>query len=231
MAGLGQLAAECDCHIQTHCSESDWAHGHALERYGKTDTEALDGFGLLTRHTVLAHANFITDGDMDRLARRGAGVAHCAVSNAYFAGAVFPLRAALDKGVGVGLGTDISGGPSASMFDAARMAVIASRMLETGVDPALPASDRGRPESRIDFATAFHLATAGGADVLDLPTGRFAPGCHFDAKVIDTPAETGGIRLFGEKSFVDVLQKIINTASRANISAVWVGGRQVAGGG
>ena len=229
LAGLGALAAECDCHIQTHCSESDWAHGHALERYGKTDTEALDSFGLLTRRTVLAHSNFITDDDVDRIGSRGAGVAHCAVSNAYFAGAVFPLRAALEKGVKVGLGTDISGGPSASMFDAARMAVMASRMLETGVDPALPALDRGRPDSRIDFATAFHLATAGGADVLDLPTGRFAPGCHFDAMVIDTTAETGGIRLFGERAPGDVLQKLINTASRANISAVWVGGRQVAG--
>jgi guanine deaminase len=229
LAGLGALAAECDCHIQTHCSESDWAHGHALARYGMTDSEALDGFGLLTRHTVLAHSNFITDDDMGRIATRGAGVAHCALSNAYFAGAVFPLRAALDKGVRVGLGTDISGGPSASMFDAARMAVVASGMLESGVDAALPAGDRGRPESRIDFATAFHLATAGGADVLDLPTGRFAEGCHFDAMLIDTSAETGGIRLFGERSQENMLQKIINTASRANISAVWVGGRQVAG--
>lgn len=229
LAGLGHLAAECDCHIQTHCSESDWAHGHVFERYGKTDAAALDSFGLLTRHTVLAHANFITDDDMDRIGSRGAGVAHCALSNAYFAGAVFPLRAALDKGVRVGLGTDISGGPSASMFDAARMAVVASRMLETGVDPALLASERGRPESRIDFATAFHLATAGGADALDLPTGRFAPGYHFDAMLIDTNAETGGIRLFGEKSPNDILQKIINTASRANISTVWVGGRHVAG--
>jgi guanine deaminase len=94
LAGLGALAQECGCHVQTHCSESDWAHGYALERYGHTDTVALDGFGLLTRKTVLAHSVFLTDTDMDAVRDAGAGVAHCALSNMYFANAVFPLRRA-----------------------------------------------------------------------------------------------------------------------------------------
>ncbi len=196
LQGLGRLAAECDCHIQTHCSESDWAHHHGLARFQATDTASLDGFGLVTRKTVLAHSNFITAADMNLIAARGGAVAHCPLSNAYFAGAVFPLRRALEKGIHVGLGTDISGGPSASMFDAARLAVVASRLLESGVDADLPATSRGWPQSRIDMATAFHLATAGGGIALDLPIGRFEVGCHFDAMVIDTVAEAGGIRLF-----------------------------------
>ena len=228
LIGLGQLAAECDCHIQTHCSESDWAHHHGLVRFEETDTASLDGFGLLTRKTVLAHANFITAADMTLIAARGGAVAHCPLSNAYFAGAVFPLRRAIEKGIHVGLGTDISGGPSASMFDAARLAVVASRLLESGVDADLPATARGWPGSRIDLATAFHLATAGGGAALDLPIGRFEVGCHFDAMVIDTVAETGGIRLFEPLAPLDLLEKIINTASRANIAAGWVDGTQVA---
>lgn len=228
LEGLGQLAAETGCHIQTHCSESDWAHGHGLARFGQTDSVALDGFGLVGRRTVLAHGNFITIDDMALLARRGAGVAHCALSNVYFAGAVFPLKAALERGVHMGLGTDISGGPSASMLDAQRMAVAASRLLESGVDPELPVARRGRPDSRIDLATAFHLATAGGGEVLDLPIGRFEPGCHFDALMIDTSAAAGGIRLFEKMPPLDLLEKVINTANRANIAAVWVDGRMVA---
>lgn len=228
LEGLGRLAAECGCHVQTHCSESDWAHGYVLERHGVTDAESLDRFGLLTRKSILAHSNFLTEADMDRVATRGAGVAHCALSNAYFANSVFPLRAALERGVRVGLGTDVSGGPSASMFDAARMTIAASRMLETGVDPALPAGERGRPGSRVDFATAFHLATAGGGEMLDLPIGRFEPGYFFDAMVIDTRAPEGGIRLLAESGPEDVLEKIVHTANRANITRVWVGGRSVA---
>lgn len=229
LAGLGALAAECGCHVHTHASESDWAHNHALERYGETDTAALDRFGLLGRQTVLAHSNFITDDDMQRLRQHGAGVAHCALSNAYFANAVFPLRRALDKGVHVGLGTDISGGPSGSMLEAMRMTVTASRMLETGVDPALRQAERGRAGSRVDLATAFHLATAGGGVALDLPIGQFAPGYQFDALVIDPDAPLGSIRLFEDRSEADAIAAVLYQASRANIAQVYVGGRRVAG--
>jgi guanine deaminase len=229
LAGLGALATKCGCHVQTHTSESDWAHGYALDRYGKTDTEALDGFGLLGRKTVLAHANFLTDPDMTRIADRGAAVAHCPVSNMYFANSVFPLRQALEKGVHVGLGTDISGGPIATIWEAARGAVQASRMLEDGVDPALPAATRGRRNSRIDMATAFHLATAGGGEALDLPVGTFAVGQKFDALLIDPNAVTGTIRLFGETDPVAIFEKILYSASRPNITTVWVDGHRVGG--
>ncbi len=223
--GLGVLVREQGCAVQTHCSESDWAHDHVRDRFGRTDAAVLDEFGLLTRRTVLAHGNALTVEDMDRIARRGSGIAHCALSNAYFAGSVFPLRAALARGVRVGLGTDISGGPSASLFDAARMAVAASRMLESGVDPDLPPERRGRGDSRIDIATAFHLATAGGAAVLDLAVGSFAAGMAFDAIRIDPDAPGGTLRIWGSESDADLLATLLYGTSRANIAAVWTGGR------
>jgi guanine deaminase len=229
LAGLGALALETHAHIQTHCSESDWAHGYALQRFGETDTFALDRFGLLGRKTVLAHSNFITDADMATIAGRHAAIAHCAVSNAYFANAVFPLRRTLEKGLHVGLGTDISGGPISSIFDAARATVQASRMLESGVDSAKPQAERGTAESAVTMTTAFHLATAGGGIALDLPIGQFAPGYRFDAMAIDPAIEAGGIRLFGETDQSAVLEKILYTASRANIASVWVDGHAVSG--
>lgn len=223
LEGLGSLAAECGCHVQTHCSESDWAHAEVLTRYGRSDSESLDRLGLLTRRTVLAHGNFISGPDMEVIRRKGSGIAHCPLSNVYFSNAVFPLRAALEKGVRVGLGTDISGGPSASMFDTCRSAVASSRILDDGADPDKAPGSRGRTGARIDWREAFHLATAGGGDVLDLPIGRFEPGCFFDAMVIDPEAEGGNISLFGDEN-EDLLQKIIYTASRGNIEKVWVAG-------
>ncbi|MGV3650380.1 MAG: guanine deaminase [Devosia sp.] len=227
LEGLGRLAAETGAHVQTHCSESDWAHGYVRDRHGMSDAESLDRFGLLGRRSIVAHANFLSDGDMDLLVQRGAGVAHCAHSNAYFANAVFPLRRALEKGLHVGLGTDISGGPSASMLDAQRMTVAASRMLEDGVDARLPAGERGRKDSRVDMVTAFHLATAGGAEALDLPVGSFEIGRKFDAIIIDTEAAEGTIRLFDRTEPADVLAGVLYQASRANIAYVWVDGRLV----
>ena len=133
LRGLGELASRYDCHIQTHCSESDWEHQFVIDRLGVTDTQALDDFGLLNRHTILAHSNFIDDHDMSVIGNRQAGIAHCPLSNQYFSGAVFPLRKAINAGLHIGLGTDISGGPSASQFDSCKHVVGASLMLESGV--------------------------------------------------------------------------------------------------
>ncbi|NCZ63397.1 MAG: hypothetical protein EBY62_06255, partial [Cellvibrionales bacterium] len=135
---------------------------------------------------------FITDDDMDIIRKRGAGVAHCPLSNVYFSNAVFPLRRALEKGLHVGLGTDISGGPSASLLDSVRMSIAASRMMEDGVDAKSQAGERGTPDSRIDFRTAFWLATRGGGEALDLPVGCFTPGNQFDAILVRLPEEYHG---------------------------------------
>lgn len=228
LSGLGTIAGEFGCHVQTHCSESDWEHGYVIERTGKTDTEALRDFGLLGRHTVLAHSNFITGTDMDLIADAGAGIAHCPLSNVYFSNAVFPLRRALEKSLRVGLGTDISGGPSASIFDSCRQAIAASRLLEDGVDAATAADARGVEDSRINFREAFHLATAGGADVLDLPVGRFEAGYLFDAILIEAEATSAPIHINDDLDTLDdQLQKIVNGATRANIAATWVSGAKV----
>ncbi|HEY0123045.1 MAG TPA: guanine deaminase [Rhizobium sp.] len=229
LEGLGDIARECGCHVQTHCSESDWAHGYVLARHGMTDTDSLDRFGLLGRKTVLAHANFLTAKDMETVKAREAAVAHCPLSNAYFANAVFPLRAALEKGLHVGLGTDISGGPSASMLENARGAILVSGMLQSGVDPNLsPAARSTFGPAQIDFRDAFYIATSGGGIALDLPVGQFAPGYQFDAVLIDTGAEKGTVRLFEDCDEGEgILQKIIYTASKPNLTTTWVGGRKV----
>lgn len=226
---LGALAKACGCHVQTHVSESDWEHGHVKARHGVSDAESLDGFGLLGRKTVLAHGNFLSAADLERMKVRGSAVAHCPLSNAYFAGAAFPLRAALEKGVRVGLGTDISGGPIASLFEGGRMAIAASRMLESGVDPDLPPERRANGRvTRIDFRDAFYLATTGGGEALDLPVGCFAPGQYFDAMLIDPEARHGSLRLWDELDAREgILQKILFTANERNIAQVWVSGAPV----
>ena len=181
LAGLGRLAAEEGVLVQTHCSESDWEHDHVLARYGVGDATALRDLGLLRRGTVLAHGNLLGDDDFAAIARADAGVAHCPMSNAYFANAVFPTRRAMAAGVKVGLGTDIAGGAQPGLLSQCGLAVTVSRMLHDGVDARLPASDRGVASSRIDVVTAFHLGTAGGGDVLGVKVGRLQPGYQFDA--------------------------------------------------
>ena len=224
LAELGTLAQQSGHLIQTHCSENDWEHGYVLDRHGMSDTASLDRFGLLRESTVLAHGCLLGADDLKTIAAREAGVAHCPLSNIYFGGAVFPLRRALDAGVRVGLGTDIAGGPTASLLANAARAVDVSRHLENGVDGQIEDTERGVDDSRIDATTAFYLATLGGANVLGAPVGLIEPGRRFDAVVIslaeldnspggDTPARQ--------------FEKLVRLAARRDISAVWVDGQQV----
>ena len=224
LSALGTLAAETGCPVQTHCSESDWEHDFVHARCGCTDTQALHGFGLLTPNSVLAHGNFCNDGDFSLIRQQGAGIAHCPLSNIYFAGAVFPLRRAMEKRVKIGLGTDISGGAHPSVLDSARIAVTMSRALESGVDPALPPQTRGCPGARVGASLAFWLATAGGAAVLGLKTGLFRPGHAFDALLLDADPARSNLRLDPAEPAERRLERILHTAARSDIFAVWVNG-------
>ncbi len=224
LAGLGALANETGHLVQTHCSENDWEHRYVLERHGMSDTASLERFGLVRAGSVLGHGCLLSDEDFEIIGRQQAGVAHCPLSNVYFGDAVFPTRRALGCGVRVGLGTDIAGGPSASLLSQAARAVDASRLLEDGVDQRLTPETRGVPDSRIDATTAFFLATLGGADVLGEPLGLIEVGRRFDAAAISLDEID---HLPGGDSPDRQFEKLVRTAGRGDISHVWVGGQLV----
>jgi len=228
LRGLGELAQRSGCHVQTHCSEGDWEHGYVLERHGKTDTCSLDDFGLLTARTVLAHCDFINESDMGIIKGAQTGISHCPLSNLYFANAVFPARQALDRGLQVGLGTDIAGGANPGILHNCQMAVTASRAREDGVNPDLPPATRGTPGTRIDFREAFWMATAGGGEALGLKVGKFVKDYAFDAIVVDTQAPDSNLIVREDlDEGDDILQKIIYNADRSNIKRVWVQGKLI----
>ncbi|MED5017772.1 guanine deaminase [Paenibacillus chibensis] len=228
LKGLGQLAAKYDTYVQSHCSESDWAHGYVKDRFNKNDAFALHDFGLLRDKSVMAHCNFLDDPDAELFAETGTAVAHCPISNAYFANSVIPIAHFHAKGVEIGLGSDISGGFSPSLFDNIRQAVISSRMLEDGVNTSLPAQERGVPGSRITVHEAFYLATAGGGESLSLPIGRIEEKFAWDVQIIDTKLPSAKLPIFDDKEALeDVFQKILYLVRPENIREVWVQGEQV----
>jgi guanine deaminase len=230
LQGLGELAVSTGAIVQTHCSESDWEHNYVLDRYGKSDTAALRGFGLLRESTVLAHGNHMSTNDFDQAREVSAGVAHCPLSNGYFSNAVFPVARALQRGVTVGLGSDIAGGYQPGLLPQCGHAVTSSRMLEDGVHAELAAGDRGVPGSRIDAVAAFHLATLGGANLLGIDCGLLAAGRQFDAFVVDIGRQQSSLRIWDElDDEARIFEKIVRLASPTDLTSVWVAGQQVSG--
>jgi len=73
---------------------------------GRSPVALLDGLGVLTANTLAIHVVQVGPADVARLARAGAAVAHCPLSNRRHAHGQAPLAAFLEAGLEVGVGTD-----------------------------------------------------------------------------------------------------------------------------
>ena len=131
---LGELRRElggADLAVQTHVSENAGEVALVRELFPDHASYAAvyDAFGLLGPRTVLAHAVHLSEEEARLVAARGAGVAHCPCSNSAIASGEARVRWLLDRGIPVGLGTDMSGGYSPSVLEAARLASLVSNHL------------------------------------------------------------------------------------------------------
>lgn len=228
LKGLGELAQKYNTHVQSHCSEGEWQHHHVLERFGKRDTEVFLEFGLLGRKSVMAHCNFLNHNDGRIFAETGATIAHCPISNIYFANSVLPLKRLKEQGVTIGLGTDISGGFSPSLYENLKQTVLSARQLEEGVDTHLPHHKRGVANSRVSMTEAFYLVTSGGGEALDLPIGQIREGYACDLQIVDINSFYNQLPQFGLFNEPEqILHKILYLSSAENIANVYVQGREV----
>ena len=77
------------------------------KRGGKTPVEALDELGVFEGgRTLAAHAVWLSDHDIEILARRGVGLAHCPSSNMKLAAGVARVVDILKAGIPMGIGSD-----------------------------------------------------------------------------------------------------------------------------
>lgn len=219
--GLGRLAHKYDLPVQSHLSESNWEHGYAIERYGQHDTDVMDHFGLLTDRTVMAHGTQLTEDDWQTLRERQTAIAHCPISNTYFGNGVLPVKRLLKLHNQLGLGSDISGGYTPSLYHNARQAVKSSQQLTDGVDNHLPSEKRGVKNSRITMANAFYMATRGGAEALHLQTGVIQAGYAADLQIVKMHPALMPL------DDDDIFQRLMYQTEQKDIQSVFVNGRQV----
>lgn len=132
-------------------------------------------FGLLGPRSVMAHCVHSGPAELELLRESGAFVAHCPQSNTMLSSGIAPIRRYLDAGIKVGLGTDVAGGASLSMFRAAADAVNVSKLRWRLVDDTL---------APLTVPEAFWLATAGGGALFGR-VGSFEAGYEFDALVLN----------------------------------------------
>ena len=171
--------------VQSHLSESkgeiDFVkflrpnnpfYGDAYNEYdlfGKNDDINTDV------KTVMAHCVWSTDEEVELMLKNGVFVAHCPASNMNLTSGIAPIRKYLDLGLNIGLGSDVAGGHSVSIFRAITDAIQVSKMYFRMVD------EKYKP---LIFSEAFYLATKGGGKFFD-KVGSFEEGYEFDAVVLN----------------------------------------------
>ncbi|KAK1594230.1 guanine deaminase [Colletotrichum navitas] len=234
MRGLASMQKELDVLVQTHISENEGEIELVKELFPESTSYAdvYDAHGLLGEKTVLAHAIHLSEEEAATIAERGAKVSHCPCSNSSITSGAARVRWLWDKGIDVGLGTDMSGGYSPSILDAARQAALVSRHVAMGL------RGQERERAKLTVEEVLYLATRGGSKVVGLQAkvGGFEVGMQWDAQLIGLPlvdedggrgGEGGNVDIFGWESWEDRVAKWLFNGDDRNTKAVWVKGRMV----
>lgn len=216
LEALGNLAIKYKVPVQSHLNEntSEVIWVKELFPNSKNYASVYDDYNLFGQtKTIMAHCIYNTDEEIDLMAQNGVYAAHCPYSNYNLSSGIMPLRKFLDKGVPVGLASDISGGNSLSMMRIIAGAIQASKMkwLETEKELA-----------PLSFSEAFYLATKGGGSFFG-KVGSFEEGYDFDALIIDDSPLTG----IKDLTIEERLQKFIYIGDDRNIIERYVKGRKV----
>jgi guanine deaminase len=230
--GLGKMAKDDPTiRIQTHISENTSEVALVKDLFPESPSYAAvyDEVGLLTDRTILAHAVHLTDDERALVKKRDAKISHCPPSNSSLGSGLCHVRKYLDDGITVGLGTDVSGGYSASILEAARQAAMVSRLVGFHENTEGP---------KLTVPEILYLATKGGAKVVGLEDkiGGFEKGMEWDAQVIELDGvgdggeqgDVGGqCDFFGWESWEDTVAKWFYGGDDRNVRAVYVAGRLV----
>jgi guanine deaminase len=224
LEALGALAASHSppLHIQTHISENTNEVTLVNDLFPEAGSYAgvYDQYNLLTPRTILAHAVHLTPEEKALIKKRDAKISHCPASNSALGSGIAPVRSFIDMGITVGLGTDVSGGYSPSILEAARQACLASRLLghtgaferafvcghghgngnakDTDEDEKKKKKEIEEEAARVKLSVpeSLYLATRGGAAVVDMADqiGGFDLGMLWDVQLI----QLGGVKMLEE---------------------------------
>ena len=216
LSKLGELAIKYDVPVQSHLSEntSEVIWLKELFPNSKNYASVYDEFNLLGKtKTIMAHCVYNTDEEIDLMGRNKVYAAHCPYSNYNLSSGIMPVRKYLDKGVPVGLASDISGGNSLSIMDIIGGTIQASKMKWIESNKEL---------QPLTFNEGFFLGTKGGGSFFG-EVGSFEKGYDFDALIIDDSSLMG----LNELSIEERLQKIIYTGDDRNIIERYVKGIKI----
>jgi guanine deaminase len=167
------MAAAPNLYMHTHLSENanEIKYVSELFPWSKNYLDVYDHFGLVTDRSTFAHSIHLSDLEYQRMAETGAAISFCPTSNLFIGSGLFDLKKVSSQRIAVGIGTDVGGGTSFSMFQTLAEAY---KVLQLN-------------GQNLSALHAFYLITLGGAASLKLDSviGNFETGKEADFTVIN----------------------------------------------
>ncbi|BAU48631.1 N-ethylammeline chlorohydrolase [Sulfurifustis variabilis] len=201
---------ELNLPVHMHVHETAHEVANAVEATGRRPLARLAELGLIGPSLAAVHMTQLSAGEIGMLAGSGASVVHCPSSNLKLASGFCPVHALLTAGVNVAIGTDgAASNNDLDMLEELRLAALLAKGV-AGEATAVPAH------------TALRMATLNGAKALGLDDriGSLERGKQADLVAID-------LSHLPSEPVYDPASQIVYTASRAQVSDVWVHGRRL----
>jgi len=209
-----RMADDHDLPLMIHVQETRMQVVTGQLWYGSTMIEYLDRIGFMKPKTAFIHGVWLNPREIEILARTGVSIQHTPTSNLKVGSGLAPIRALLDAGVNVSMGTDGCGSiEGTDMQNALYLAALLQKL-------------RGDHTTWVGAAEAFYAATMGGAKAL----GRAKELGAVEAGRI---ADLVGYRLDGI-SFTPLnnpVNQLVYSAGRNEVDLVMVDGEVIEQGG
>ena len=214
-----ELMDEFGTGLHTHSSESIWEVEESLKRWGRRPIEVFHDRGILGPRTVVAHAVWLSDREIELLAQTGTSVAHCPTSNMKLSSGAARVGDLRRAGVKVGIGSD--GEKENNNLDLVEEMKFASLLQKVStLDPT-----SGDPWDVIRQATIDGATAIGIGDV----TGSLEAGKRADVVTISLDGLHTTPIMHGD--LFNVAAHIVFSATGRDVRDVWIDGRRVVAGG
>jgi 5-methylthioadenosine/S-adenosylhomocysteine deaminase len=199
--------------LHIHLSETEWEVEELMALHRSRPVTFLDSIGFFDESVTAAHCIWVDEEEIETLARRGVGVAHCMESNLKLASGFAPVASMLAQGIRVTFGTD----GAASNND---LNILSEMSTTAKVHKAL-----SKDPTVLNARRVMLMATRWGAEALGLAdvTGSIEAGKAADVVLAD-------VRKPHLTPMYDLYSSIVYSMSAADIHSVIIDGKLVMNG-
>ena len=210
LCAVRRMADDLDLPVMMHVQETRMQVVTGQLWYGSTMVEYLDRIGFMRPNTAFIHGIWLNPREIEILARTGVSVQHNPTSNLKVGSGLAPVRALLDAGVNVSMGTDGCGSiEGTDMHNSIYLAAMLSKL-------------RGDHATWLGAPEVLRAATLGGATAL----GRgHELGAIEKGRIADLTAYR--LRSFPFTPLNNVLNQLVYAANRHEVDFVMVDGEPI----